>query len=525
MKMFISKLVRTIKRIFNRTVICVLGVIIQLSYLVWLFWSFGTAFSYSYWIFETAAILIAFIIINSDKHPSYKISWILLILTVPIVGVMLYVCFGNGNSGEKLRQRMNQFNEEEHLLLPQKKEVIERLENSGDVELKEVAKQANYLYNFGGYPVYSNSNITYFESGEAKFEAICRELEKAERFIFLEYFIIQEGVMWNTILDILERKVKDGVDVRMVYDDIGCLRTLPYQYYDQMEKRGIKCRSFNKFHPFWVARMNNRDHRKILVIDGHTAFNGGVNLADEYINVIKKHGDYWKDSAVMIKGEAVWSFTMMFLTMWNYITNTKPQSYDLYMPQEHDILDNANAHGLVIPYTDSPLDKESVGENTYISIINNATDYVYITTPYLIITNEIESALTLAAKSGVDVRIITPHVPDKWYVHAVTRSYYKNLTKGKVRIFEYNPGFIHAKNFVSDDKTAVVGTINLDYRSLYLHFECGTYMYKTDCILDVKEDFLKTLESCREITYDDCLKVNPFRRLGRSILRLFAPLM
>lgn len=522
MKTLTTKFVRTIKRIFNRTVICLLGVVFQLAYLVWLFWSFGTAFSYSYYIFEIAAALIAFIIINSDKHPSYKMSWILLILIVPIVGVMLYVCFGNGNSGEKLRRRMDQYNEEQRLLLPQNKQIIESLEKGGTEE-NQMAKQANYLHKFGGYPIYRNTDVTYFDSGEAKFEALCRELEKAERFVFLEYFIIQEGKMWNTMLEILERKVASGVDVRIVYDDIGCLRTLPYNYYLQLEKRGIKCRSFNRFYPFWVARMNNRDHRKILVIDGNTAFNGGVNLADEYINAYEKHG-HWKDSAVMIKGEAVWSFTMMFLTMWNYITGTKPASFDEYMPREEDILDSRNADGLIIPYTDSPLDKESVGENTYISIINNATSYVYITTPYLTITNEMESALSLAAKSGVDVRIITPHIPDKWYVHAVTRSYYKTLTKNGVRIYEYTPGFIHAKNFISDDKVGVVGTINLDYRSLYLHFECGTYMYKTDCILDVKADFLNTLERCCEITHKDCLR-HPIRRLGRSILRLFAPLM
>lgn len=525
MKNFITKFVRTIKRIFNRTAICVMGILFQLTYLTWLFWSFGTAYAYSYWVFQAAAILIAFTVVNSDKHPSYKISWILPILIVPIFGVMLYICFGNGNSAERLRKRMNQFNEEEHLLLPQNQGIIEYLDGDKDVEVQSVYKQTNYLYERGGYPVYANSRVTYFDSGEAKFKTLCAELEKAERFIFLEYFIIQEGVMWNTILEILERKVQEGVDVRVVYDDLGCLRTLPYKYYAQIEAKGIKCRAFNKFHPFWVGRMNNRDHRKILVIDGHTAFNGGVNLADEYINAIKKHGDYWKDSAVMIKGEAVWSFTMMFLTMWNYLTNAKPQSYDCYMPREEEIAEQKNTTGLVIPYTDSPLDKESIGENTYISIINNASDYVYITTPYLIISYEIEAALTLAAKSGVDVRIITPHVPDKWYVHAVTRSYYKNLTKNGVRIYEFTPGFIHAKNFVSDDKVGVVGTINLDYRSLYLHFECGTYMYKTDCILDVKEDFLKTLDVCQEITYDDCMKVGTFRRLGRSILRLFAPLM
>lgn len=519
------KIYRTNRRLFNRMSICIIGILIQLAYLIYFFWTLGTSFSYSSIIFNIASILIVFALLNSDKHPTYRTSWMLLILIVPIFGIMLYLCFGSGNSGNRLRRKMNKFNEEEKLLLTQDAKALEKLkEINDDVEERNVMKLSQYLYNFGGYPIYANSEVTYFPSGEAKFETLCRELEKAERFIFLEYFIIEEGKMWNTVLDILVRKAKDGVDVRIVYDDIGCLRTLPYKYNEYLQSLGLKCMIFNKFHPFWAARMNNRDHRKILVIDGHTAFNGGINLADEYINEIEKYG-HWKDTAVMVKGEAVWSFTMMFLTMWNYLNINKPHDCDKFMPRREDIEPYQGAHGFVIPYTDSPLDKESVGENTYLSIINNALDYVYITTPYLVITDEMSAALTIAAKSGVDVRIITPHIPDKWYVLAVSRSYYKQLTKCGVKIYEYTPGFIHAKNFVSDDKVGVVGTINLDYRSLYLHFECGTYMYKTDCLLDVKKDFLKTLEVCEEITYEDCLKVHPLRRLGRSILRLFAPLM
>jgi cardiolipin synthase len=285
--------------------------------------------------------------------------------------------------------------------------------------------------------------------------------------------------------------------------------------------------------------MNNRDHRKILVIDGYVAFNGGVNLADEYINEYEKHG-HWKDSAVMLKGEAVWSFTVMFLTMWSFLDNFEPggrlkfkmlKHKDLqlpdcteYMPRAEDT-EPYKADGYTIPYTDSPLDDEPVGENAYLNIINDAREYVYITTPYLIIDNEMSTALILAAKSGIDVRIITPHIADKWYVHAVTRAHYKKLVKYGVKIYEYTPGFIHAKNFVSDDNVAVVGTINLDFRSLYLHFECATEMYKTDAVLKVKEDYLKTLEECQEITYSDCLNVNIFVRIGRMILRLFAPMM
>lgn len=513
---FLTKL---IKRIFNRTTVCVIGILIQIGYMFSLFWTFGTMYTYSYLVFEYVGLVLALMIMNSDMNPSYKIAWIVVILAFPIFGVMFYIFFGNNRSGDRLRKRMNRFNEEEHLLLPQNDDLVHSLHDGS----RTAVKQAMYLYNFGGYPVYTNTSATYFSGGEAKFEALLTELEKAERFIFLEYFIIQEGKMWNTILEILERKAGQGVDVRVVYDDIGCLMTLPFKYYEQLEKKGIKCKVFNEFKPVWSAKMNNRDHRKILVIDGHTAFNGGVNLADEYINEYEKHGR-WKDSAVMLKGEAVWSFTMMFLTMWNYLNNSKPASYDYYMPQPKDIEPYRNG-GYVIPYSDSPLDDEPVGENVYLNIINDAKDYVYITTPYLIVDNEMVTALTLASKSGVDVRIITPHIPDKWFVHAVTRAYYKKLTKLGVKIYEYTPGFIHAKNFVSDDRVAVVGTINLDFRSLYLHFECATWMYKTDCIADVKADYLKTLEECQEITYEDCLNVNLFVRIGRALLRLFSPMM
>ncbi|MGN0682141.1 MAG: cardiolipin synthase [Oscillospiraceae bacterium] len=510
---------KALKAIFNRTTICILGIIIQVSYLVFIFWTLGTIFTYSYVGFTVAAVIISLWIANSDMNPSYKIAWIIPILCFPIFGVMFYIFFGNNASGNRLRKRMIMYSHEEHLLLTQNEAIIEELkQNEIDAQ-----RQANYLYSYGGYPIYSNTQITYFTCGEEKFAALVEELEKAERFIFLEYFIIQEGKMWNTILEILERKVAQGVDVRVVYDDIGSLMTLPYKYDQKLEEKGIKCRVFNKFKPVWSGTMNNRDHRKILVIDGHTAFNGGINLADEYINEYEKHG-HWKDTAVMLKGEAVWSFTVMFLSMWNYLTGTKASSYDHYMPRPEDIAPYKGT-GYVIPFTDSPLDHEPVGENVYMNIINEARDYVYITTPYLIIDNEMTTALTLAAKGGVDVRIITPHIADKWFVHAVTRAHYKKLISLGVKIYEYTPGFIHAKNFVSDDKTAVVGTINLDFRSLYLHFECATWMYKTKCISDIKTDYLKTLEKCEEITLEKCQNVNIFVKLIRFFLRLFSPMM
>ena len=510
---FITKL---LKKIFNRAFVGILGILLQIGYLLSLFWELGTLYNYSYLVFQAIGVVISFFIVNSNINPSYKIAWIMTILTFPIFGVMFFIFFGNSRSGERLRKKMSEYQITEREKLMQNNEIADKL-----TEINEpVKKQADYLSEFGGYPVYEKTDTVYFPSGEDKFKAMLEELEKAERFIFLEYFIINEGEMWDSILDILVRKAAEGVDVRVIYDDVGCLLTLPYKYDRELERKGLKCRVFNKFRPILSAKMNNRDHRKILVIDGNTAFTGGVNLADEYINRYKKHG-HWKDSAIMIKGQAVWSFTMMFLTMWNFLNNNEDENSDKFRPTQSTDSEN----GFVVPFTDSPLDDEPVGENVYMNIVSSAKKYLYITTPYLIIDNEMQSELILAAKSGVDVKIITPHIPDKWYVHAVTRAYYENLTKYGVKIYEYTPGFIHAKNFVSDDKFAVVGTINLDFRSLYLHFECALWMYNTSCIADIKADFEETLKQCEEITYEKCRKVNIFIRFGRMFLRLLAPMM
>ena len=513
---FFSKL---LNKLFSRTSICIISILIQIGYLVSIFWTLGTLFTYSYIVFMILGIIMSLYIINKDINPSYKIAWIFVILSFPVFGCMIYLIFGRNGSGKLLREEMKKYEAERRLILPQNDALIDSIKQDD----QQVAKAAHYLYKCAGYPIYSNTSTKYFKIGEEKFAQMLVELERAERFIFLEYFIIEEGRMWNSILEILERKARQGVDVRVIYDDIGCLLTLPHDYYKTLEGKGIKCKVFNPLAPVWLGRTNNRSHRKILVIDGHTAFTGGINLADEYINEYEKHG-HWKDSAVMLKGEAVWSFTMMFLTMWNFLNGTKPDNYSKYMPRPEDIAD-CRGDGYIIPYTDSPLDKEPVGENVYINIINEAKDYVYITTPYLILDNEMITALTLASKSGVDVRIITPHVADKWFVHAVTRANYKALVKHGVKIYEYTPGFIHAKNFVSDDSVAVVGTINLDFRSLYLHFECAAWIYKTDSVLDVKQDFLDTLEKCQEITYSDCLSVGFWTKITRSVLRLFAPMM
>ncbi|MEG1778081.1 MAG: cardiolipin synthase, partial [Angelakisella sp.] len=362
----------------------------------------------------------------------------------------------------------------------------------------------------------------YLSSGEMKFERMLEELRKAEHFIFLEYFIIQEGVMWNAILEVLCQKAKEGVDVRIIYDDMGCIMTLPYGYDKKLEEMGIKCARFNPFIPILSIRFNNRDHRKICIIDGDIGITGGINLADEYINAIDKHG-HWKDTAILLRGAAVWNLTVMFLSMWDYLRDSHDDCR-LYRPGLYHPLPQAN-DGYVQPFADSPLDGESVSETVYLNMINKAERYIYITTPYLIIDNEMVVALQTAAKNGVDVRIITPHIADKWYVHAVTRAYYESLVECGVRIYEYTPGFIHAKTYVCDDKYAVVGTINMDYRSLYLHFECGAWLCDSSGVFAVRDDFTKILEVSGEVTLQQCRDVSWVRRLGRGLLKSFAPLM
>jgi len=384
-------------------------------------------------------------------------------------------------------------------------------------ENRECLPQARYLQNYAGYPLYKHTQTCYFNSGESFFARVLEELEKAEKYIFLEFFILRQGKMLDPILEILERKAKEGLDIRIIYDDLGCFMTLPPGFNKVLEQKGIKCLIFNPFKPILSSLQNNRDHRKIISIDGKTAFTGGINLADEYINARERFG-HWKDAAIMIHGDAAWSLTLIFLHMWNL---GKKETEDIA-----SLCPNCQAEsdGYVQPYADSPIDIENVGEHVYIQIINNAKEYVYINTPYLVVDDNLISALSLSAKSGVDVRIITPHRWDKWIVAVASRSYYRQLIMAGVKVYEYSIGFNHSKTFVSDDRVATVGTTNLDYRSLYLHFECGVWMYKTASVARVKEDFIQTLPLCHEITLGDCAR-NTVQRITQDVLRLFAPLM
>ena len=505
-----------LKRVVQRVILLVSSFILQIGVISFFLLKYSESFFDFYLASLTLSIIIVFIIINNKSNPSYKIAWIVPVMIFPIFGGLFYLLYGGNKLSTREKLKMVIQNIEMTNSLKQDDEIIKKI---GDKSIY-AKNQSEYILNYAKCPVYNNTETTYFKIGEEKFEALLRELKKAEKFIFLEYFIIQEGKMFNSILEILEEKAKQGVDVRLIYDDVGCIVTLPHNYKNTLEAKGIKCRVFNPIKPFFTRRLNNRDHRKIVVIDGDVGFTGGINLADEYINEYEKHG-YWKDAGIMLKGDAVWNLTVMFLSMWDYIDN-KEEDYIKFKPSKNKYY---NSKGYVQPFDDSPLINEPIGETVYLNLINKAKDYIYINTPYLIIDNEMATALKIAAKSGVDIKIVTPYIPDKKFVHAVTKSYYESFIKDGIEIYESTPGFMHAKTFVVDAEYGVVGSINLDFRSLYLHYECGVWLYKTESIKSMKDDYLETLKRCHKVTMEECKNTSSIRKVLRLIIRMFAPLL
>lgn len=501
-----------------RVIFIALLLLLQIFALVMIIWRFSSYFIYFYTVCTSLSIVALLYILNSKSDPAYKIAWVIPILIFPIFGGLFYLLFGRNKLSKRKKREMKAVNEKMNQSLIPNQAILQELE----AQNHRAANLSRYIDKYSYCPVYQNTITEYLPLGELMYERLLEELRKAEKFIFLEYFIIDEGVMWDSILEILVEKVQQGVDVRVLYDDVGSLFKLPYGYEKKLEEKGIKCSVFNRLIPVLSIHMNNRDHRKIAVIDGKTAFTGGINLADEYINAYDRFG-HWKDSAILIQGEAVWNFTVMFLSLWNYETETN-EDYTRFKLPVHEA-EAYPSDGFVQPFGDSPLDEEPMGENVYLTLIVQAERYIYINTPYLILNNVMLSALCSAAKRSVDVRIVTPYRGDRWFVHSMTRSNYEFLVESGVKIYEYSPGFIHAKSILIDDVHAVVGTINMDYRSLYLHFECGVYLYNTQSVLAVKEDYLATLTKCRQITLEDCRAVRWYRRLGRTILRIFAPLM
>ena len=505
--------------LFSRTVLVALLILLQAGVLLVSMVFFSAYFVYFYWFCVALSLLAALMVINTQTDPGYKIAWLVPLLLFPVFGWLVYLLCGGNRLPKRMRNRM----------LGMDRKLVEVLDQDCKAEElapfgRDAVNQARYLERYAHCPAYTNTYTRYFPLGDGAFPAMLEELRRAERYIFIEYFIIEPGIFWNSVAEILQEKYAAGVDVRVIYDDVGSLFTLPMAYARKFEEAtGIPCCVFNRFRPVLSIHMNNRDHRKLCIIDGHTAFTGGINLADEYINAKVKFG-HWKDCAILLKGEAAWSMAVMFLTMWEYIRGTR-EDYNRFRPAGLPAEAALGRGFFVQPYTDTPLDNEPVGATVYLNLIRKAERYVYLMTPYLIINDNVSTALRDAAKSGVDVRIITPHVPDKRVVFELTRAHYETLLEAGVKIYEYTPGFVHAKCYAVDDCYGAVGTVNMDYRSMFLHFENGVWLCHDPTVLDIKADFLSTQEKCIPVTLEDCRRHPWPRKLLRSVLRVFAPLM
>jgi cardiolipin synthase len=503
-----------LKKIFNRATIMAAAVLLEVLIIYGLFAKLGSSAGWIEGVLRLLSLVIIMHIVRTSLHLSSDMMWILVIVALPVPGTIIYLCLGANLLSSKVFRHLVKETETAKKYYVQDEKILQEAEESSP----SVKGQLKYISAHAGFPVYRNQGVHYYKLGDEGYPVMLKELKKAEKFIFLEYFIIEEGVMWNGILDILKEKVKQGVEVRVMYDDMGSFVTVPAGYAKQLETFGIQCVRFNAINPIINIVMNHRDHRKILVIDGKVGFTGGINLADEYINVKTVHG-HWKDSCIMIQGEAVWSLECMFLTSWNAHRH-QDTDYEKY----HVHTDDAMQEGYIAPYGETPLDGEITGQNIYMNIINQAQNYCYIYTPYLIIDTELSNAMILAAQRGVDIRLITPGIPDKKIVWDITRSYYKQLIKGGVKIYEYTPGFVHAKVFVSDDEIATVGTLNLDYRSLYLHFENGIYLYHVKEIAKIRDDYLQTIQKCHQMTAKEST-FGAVKTIFISIVRIFAPMM
>ena len=510
---------RFLKILTSRSLLFALLALLQIGAFFFLVWQFSNIGPYTYAIMIILSVLVlVFVFEKDDLNPSYKVMWVIITVVLPITGAVMYLLWGNQRLSPKTARTFAKIEEQSARAMVPQPLLFEVLEKA-DVTL---SRQAEYLYRNAAAPLYCDTSCRYFASGEEFFAYFLPELEKARRCIFMEYFILEPGKMWDATLEVLRRKAEEGVDVRVIWDGFGSLFTLPEDYEQTLRSYGIKAEVFNPLHlTAHISQyifLNHRDHRKICVIDGEVGFTGGLNFADEYINAKDRCG-YWKDTAFVLKGPAVYSLTVTFFKMWSFVRGEVPD-YASYLPSRTHPTD-----GFVQPYADTPLDSENVSESAYLNIINRAQRYVYITSPYLVIDYELQSALSLAAKSGVDVRIVTPGIPDKPYVYILTRSYYRQLLLAGVRIYEYTPGFVHAKMYVSDDAVAVVGSANMDFRSLYLHFENCCAFYGGDIVQDVRADIENCFAVGREVTLEEVEATSWHRRLLQILFRFFAPLM
>lgn len=508
-----------ISMVFSRFGIVLVLLALQILVLLGLFLKFSQLAPHYYIISAVFYIFMITVIVNSDHDASSKITWLTIMAFLPIFGALLYIYTTVDIGHRILKKRVTHILKNTKNKITQDKSVIDKVEEI----CPDVADLNYYLNKSGRFPLYENTDVTYYPIGEKMFQSMLVELDKAKDFIFMEYFIVDDGYMWDNILEVLIKKANEGVDVRVMYDGTCEFALLPRTYPSSLEKLGIHCKVFSPVSPFISTHYNYRDHRKIMVIDGKTAYNGGINMADEYINYTHKYG-HFKDVGVMLKGDAVDSFTLMFLQMWS--VNERHCDFSKYL----NVGDSPSAggyfsNGFVMPFGDCPLDEYDVGKSVYMDILNRAKDYVYIMTPYMIMDGELENSLTFSAERGVDVRIILPHISDSFVAQALAKTHYKKLLDAGVKVYEYTPGFVHAKVFVSDDVKSVVGSINMDYRSLYHHFECATYMYGTRCVEDIKSDYKDTLAKCQQVTYESIKNDKWYIKLIGKVLKFVAPLI
>ena len=469
-------------------------------------------------VFTVLAVLFVTHIIGKRDESSYKLLWAIVIVGFPILGAILYLTLGHKSTGTKLKKKLNATS----------KALIEGKEiSSGDEFAKiknddvRIGQTLEFINDSTGFPVYKNGTSKYYPFGEDMFADMCEDLKKAQKFVYIEYFIIQRGKFWDTMVDILAERAAHGVDVKVMYDDLGSIATYSVKDILDLKDKGIMCIPFN---PFFLikSQLNNRDHRKIMVIDGQVAYSGGVNLADEYINEIHPFGR-WKDIGFRITGDAVKSYTYMFVEFWNAFVKEEDKKIDAFLIKFPEVTYEKD-NGYILPYYDSPMRDEHTSNILFAEMLSSATDYVWFYTPYLMLGDALFDAFIRAARRGVDVRIIMPGIPDKKLVYRLSRSYYPDLVKAGVKVYEYTPGFVHAKGFIADGKVCGIGTVNLDYRSLFLHFECNSVFYKADIIDEIKKDYLSTLDECRYVTEKD-VKKNAVGRFVDDLLKVIAPLL
>lgn len=504
------------KNSVGRLMFAVISVLLQIG---WVFLLMTKLNAYSTWmdlIIRIIALGIALYILGNQTNPSFKMSWIIIILGVPVFGLCVFVLFGHSSSTRRMKKKYEKVENRLASWMSPNERLIAKLEEENMV----VAGQAKYLARRMRYPLYENCDVRFFGDTKEAFEAQIEAVKNAKNFIFMEYFAMEDSEAFGRLKAELVKKVKEGVEVRILYDDVGSISFVNPEFQKNLVKQGIQCRIFNKVIPVFRMFLNNRDHRKIMVIDGQIGFTGGYNIADEYFNIVHPYGQ-WKDSGVCIQGAAVRSLTAMFLEMWN-ATKKADKQFERYFPTPQTVVEG---NGYVQPYADSPLDGEYVGENVYLNMIHSAQKTLYITTPYIIISDEMVRQLGLAARRGVDVRIIAPAIPDKEFIFKITQSYYPSLVKNGVRIYRYTPGFIHAKQFLVDGIAATVGTVNMDFRSFSHHFENGVYMYGCDAVRQIQKDFEELFEVCEELTEKYKGKHKHFLSLYQCMMRLLAPLL